>query len=390
MYFSRKKDYYHGVLRNTDSENVERVKTGFMSITAIKQWLTPKVTEESRKSITEINIRLIGRVSPIFLILTTVLLVVYSFFYIVWGDRYRLAVLSVAVCALFFFCAVSASRHWNRDADAGSKAGTGRIIEVFYWLFSVWGVLVSWRMYIHQSQMMIMDTVQIGFMVLVCCYPLWGAVRIILVYLFLYILLLTTDGAAQINTAIYWLMPAMICFGTVIRYGMELKNIELVRDLTKYSRSLENTSSHDELTGMKNRTALRDDFPSYCGKPVWVIMSDVDHFKRYNDTYGHEIGDRILIAFANEIMNLFGKTCSYRYGGDEFLIILTGYSQTEITTMLTVWTEMVGNIRLEELPEEDDFSCSYGYVGGTPADEPELRKLVVLADKKLYEMKRSR
>ena len=45
---------------------------------------------------------------------------------------------------------------------------------------------------------------------------------------------------------------------------------------------------------MKNRAALRGDFPSYCGKKVSVIMADVDHFKRYNDTYGHEIGDVIL------------------------------------------------------------------------------------------------
>ena len=146
----------------------------------------------------------------------------------------------------------------------------------------------------------------------------------------------------------------------------------------------------DDLTGMKNRVALRVDFPNYCRKNVWVVMCDVDHFKRYNDTYGHAVGDEIMQTFAEKITDFFGEAGTYRYGGDEFLMILEGDSQSEIGSLLMIWADAIRRIRLDTLPEEDDFSCSYGYEEGTPADEQALRRMVVLADEKLYQMKKSR
>ena len=192
-----------------------------------------------------------------------------------------------------------------------------------------------------------------------------------------------------INLAIYSLMTGMLCFGTVLRYGMELRNLEQMHALASHARAMENRSTHDELTGMKNRMALREDFPGYCHETLCVIMADVDHFKRYNDTYGHEVGDQILIAVASEITNLFGEDSTYRYGGDEFLIIQKDYTRSEISTLLMVWADAVRNIRLDIIPEEGDFSCSYGFTYGRPSGEEELRQMVVRADRKLYEMKRS-
>ena len=361
-----------------------------MNLGRYREWILPEEDELSRDGIARLNMRLIGRVSPLFLGLTVVLSVVYGILYLVFGSRYTIALLSVSVCALMFVLVVSVSRTWERDALAVKKRSTRWIIESLYWMFTAWGIVISWKMYLHGSQMMIMDTVQIGFLVLVCCYPAWGVIRVLIGYIILFVLLFQADGAAQINYAVYSLMIAMICFGTVLRYGVEMRNLKLVRDLNSHTRYLEQSSSHDELTGMKNRAALRGDFPSYCGKKVGVIMADVDHFKRYNDTYGHEIGDVILKAYAQEIVSCFGKECTYRYGGDEFLIILEEGDDIDLSAILLVWSDAIGSIRLDVLPEEDHFSCSYGYTEGIPADEKKLRDMVVLADKKLYEMKRSR
>ena len=361
-----------------------------MNLERLREWILPEVDEKIRAGIDQVNRRLIGRVSPLFLVLTAALSVGYGILYAVFGTKYRLALISVSVFALMFVLAACVSRRWDRGGSDTGNTGSRWLTELFYWLFSAWSIVVSWKMYLHNNQMMIMDTVQIGFLVLICCYPVWGVIRVLFSYTGLFILLIRVDGAERINFAVYFLMIAMICFGTVLRYGMMRRNLELVRDLNRHSRDLELSSTHDELTGMKNRAALREDFPSYCGKKVSVIMTDVDHFKRFNDTYGHEIGDLILKAFAAEIVNFFGENCSYRYGGDEFLIIVEGSSGSEISAMLLVWSDAIGRIRLDVLPEEDNYSCSYGYVSGKPDDTKKLREMVVLADEKLYEMKRRR
>jgi diguanylate cyclase (GGDEF)-like protein len=366
---------------------MEMSKKERMGISGFRGWLFPVVSHNSREEIIRINMRLIRNVSTLFLCLTTILLVVYGIFYATLGSKHSLALFSLIVCVSLFVFVSVISRRWEKDPRAASRKSTSRLMELLYWLFSGWGIVVSWRMYVGGSQMMIMDTVQIGFMLLVCCYPAWGVLRILISYTVLLVLMFRSDGLAWINPAVYGMMIVMICFGVVVRYGMELRNIEMVRDIRRYAKSLEHSYSHDALTGMKNRTALREDFSSYCGKKVWVVMADVDHFKRYNDTYGHEAGDRILEAFAEKATDFFGEKSTYRYGGDEFLMIVENITVNEVSSLLTVWADAIRRIRLPVLPQEESFSCSYGYEGGTPSSEEELRKMIIQADRKLYVMK---
>lgn len=355
----------------------------------LKEWVLPNVGNEERAGINKNNLRMIGRVVPAFIIFTAVLLVIYAGLFISAPERHRLDLYSLLVCFLLFLIVFFLHKRLERDPISSSKKGAEGMMELSYWAFSIWGICVSWRMYLNGNQMLIMDTVQIVFAFLICSYPLWGVIRVATSYVILFLILFRTDGAAQINLTIYSLMAGMLCFGTVLRYGMELRNLEQMHALASHARAMENRSTHDELTGMKNRMALREDFPGYCHETLCVIMADVDHFKRYNDTYGHEVGDQILIAVASEITNLFGEDSTYRYGGDEFLIIQKDYTRSEISTLLMVWADAVRNIRLDIIPEEGDFSCSYGFTYGRPSGEEELRQMVVRADRKLYEMKRS-
>ncbi|MCK9476911.1 MAG: GGDEF domain-containing protein [Candidatus Muirbacterium halophilum] len=78
----------------------------------------------------------------------------------------------------------------------------------------------------------------------------------------------------------------------------------------------------DELTGLLNRRAL-DETLHKLGKTYSITMMDIDHFKNFNDTYGHQAGDDVLRHTANILgKNSFGKC--YRYGGEEFAVITTG------------------------------------------------------------------
>lgn len=78
----------------------------------------------------------------------------------------------------------------------------------------------------------------------------------------------------------------------------------------------------DALTGLPNRRALDERLARSQGR-IAVAMADVDHFKRFNDRYGHEAGDRVLRSVAGQLRRCRGGS-AYRYGGEEFAIVFEG------------------------------------------------------------------
>jgi diguanylate cyclase (GGDEF)-like protein len=81
----------------------------------------------------------------------------------------------------------------------------------------------------------------------------------------------------------------------------------------------------DELTGLPARRALREKFQQMSGL-YSVAMLDVDHFKRFNDTYGHDTGDAVLQMIAGKVNQVTGGGQPYRYGGEEFSIVFRSKS----------------------------------------------------------------
>lgn len=85
---------------------------------------------------------------------------------------------------------------------------------------------------------------------------------------------------------------------------------------------------HDELTGLPGRRALNEALLRV-GSRYAVAMVDVDHFKRFNDTYGHEVGDQVLRMVAAKLDRVGGGGRSFRYGGEEFAILFPSASAAE-------------------------------------------------------------
>ena len=79
----------------------------------------------------------------------------------------------------------------------------------------------------------------------------------------------------------------------------------------------------DDLTGLRGRRALNERF-SGMGSRYVIAMLDVDHFKKFNDTYGHDVGDDVLKMVAKQINRIKGGGKAYRYGGEEFCIVFSG------------------------------------------------------------------
>src|SRR5277367_1701423 len=98
-----------------------------------------------------------------------------------------------------------------------------------------------------------------------------------------------------------------------------------VRDLDAQSRR---TAVVDQLTGLLNRVALEARVAelhhqtTVTGRPVTVILGDVDHFKAINDTHGHAGGDEVLREVASRLTQVLGREPVFRLGGEEFLVLL--------------------------------------------------------------------
>ena len=81
----------------------------------------------------------------------------------------------------------------------------------------------------------------------------------------------------------------------------------------------------DELTGLPGRRSLNENLLNL-GKKYTIAMIDVDHFKKFNDTYGHKTGDQVLKMIASRLGKISGGARTFRYGGEEFTAIFTGKS----------------------------------------------------------------
>ncbi|HEY9118932.1 MAG TPA: CHASE4 domain-containing protein, partial [Marinobacter sp.] len=110
------------------------------------------------------------------------------------------------------------------------------------------------------------------------------------------------------------------------------KVLEIQSELENANAELKRLSEHDPLTGLSNRLALEKkleqawEILSRTGDPLSVMLADIDHFKLYNDRYGHQAGDEALKQVATALTEAAQRKSDMaaRYGGEEFLLVLPG------------------------------------------------------------------
>ena len=160
----------------------------------------------------------------------------------------------------------------------------------------------------------------------------------------------------------------------------------LTATLQEDNRLLQQISLTDTLTGCRNRLSLRHDFPDYIDHATCVMMMDVDDFKSINDQYGHDKGDIALEQTGKLLINTFGVNHSYRYGGDEFLVICPEINEDVFRQKAQ---SIMDNRPVIDVGSETiQVSYSIGYSSGKPSDESSLRNMLILADNRLYQAKR--
>jgi diguanylate cyclase (GGDEF)-like protein/PAS domain S-box-containing protein len=159
--------------------------------------------------------------------------------------------------------------------------------------------------------------------------------------------------------------------------------------------TLKNQSIRDPLTGLFNRRYLQDSVEQEIQRAtkkqqsIGMIMLDVDYFKKFNDTFGHQAGDKVLQAIAQLLMrSIRSMDLPCRYGGEEFLVILVGANLAVTQARAETLRSGVKLLRLEHQGESlGSISCSFG-VACFPGHGQTLGELVAAADAALYEAKK--
>lgn len=165
-------------------------------------------------------------------------------------------------------------------------------------------------------------------------------------------------------------------------------------ELMRKNKNLRRKSLLDSLIGTWNRGAITRILSieatrcAKMGAPLSLVLLDLDHFKSINDTYGHPVGDKVLIAVAGRLRACIRpQEALGRYGGEEFLVILPGAG---VATALTVAERMREAVaaRPEKVGEiELNLSISAGMASTEILPNTSNEEMIKLADEALYRAK---
>ncbi|MEL7028234.1 MAG: GGDEF domain-containing protein [Pseudomonadota bacterium] len=176
---------------------------------------------------------------------------------------------------------------------------------------------------------------------------------------------------------------------------LEDKLVESTKEITQLRDSVDSIRTEalsDGLTGLPNRKALDETLRAYTAESdggLCLVMSDVDHFKKFNDTWGHQTGDQVLrLVAATLSANVKGRDMAARYGGEEFALLLPDTELTHAVRLANVIRQAVETKKLRKRSTNEDLgtiTLSLGVAVHQPGEA--IADLIERADKCLYAAK---
>jgi len=173
---------------------------------------------------------------------------------------------------------------------------------------------------------------------------------------------------------------------------------EANENLSQLNQKLEQISNTDTLTNLANRRHFDETLAKEISRhsrqsiPLALIICDIDYFKQYNDTYGHQQGDKCLRQVANSIKKTSarGEDLVARYGGEEFAVILPNTNEEQASKIAEKIRARVHDLDLSHKTSEvsDHVSVSLGFACVIPDSGTTMSDLIEDADRALYRAKR--
>ncbi|NJL37094.1 MAG: PleD family two-component system response regulator [Leptolyngbyaceae cyanobacterium RM2_2_4] len=213
-------------------------------------------------------------------------------------------------------------------------------------------------------------------------------------------------GAADyVTKPIHWAVLRQRVRRLIQQSQLQRQQVQLQQQLEAVNRDLQRLVSTDGLTQVANRRRFDEaleqeqrrirrsqfctieDYPI----PLSLILCDIDHFKLYNDTYGHQAGDRCLQQVAQAISAVTSRPLDLvaRYGGEEFVVLLP---DTDAIGATYIATQICAQVRALAIPhlqsQQEKVTISVGVATVNPCVEAEVTNLIEIADQALYQAKR--
>lgn len=169
------------------------------------------------------------------------------------------------------------------------------------------------------------------------------------------------------------------------------------RQLNDRNVQLQLQTSLDALTGLSNRRHFGEVLATELARaernasPISLLMIDIDHFKRYNDHYGHVAGDECLQAVADVLRCCVRRAgeMAARYGGEEFVLLLPGSDEDHALEVARNCLELLSQRAIEHKnsPTSPLLTCSIGVASATPTNDLQASALINAADAAMYRAK---
>lgn len=170
-------------------------------------------------------------------------------------------------------------------------------------------------------------------------YPLVAGVFILLVVQ--YLRAPRPLHAAQITglLGIFWMLPQTFILPFTLNIMCSQVMLMIAAAVAHEAYQM---AFRDELTGLPGRRALNERMQRL-GRNYVIAMTDVDHFKKFNDTHGHDVGDQVLRLVASRLAKVTGGGRAYRYGGEEFALVFAGKTAEECVPHVEAVREVIAN-----------------------------------------------
>ena len=168
---------------------------------------------------------------------------------------------------------------------------------------------------------------------------------------------------------------------------------EKLAQIGKLRDELSDQALRDELTGLFNRRYLDELFSRELtlaargDYPLSVVIIDIDHFKKHNDTYGHLHGDRVLHTLGGVLRSCFrAGDVVCRYGGDEFILVMPHSTSADTFQRVEVLRQVCQNLSLDQPEGLPNITFSAG-IATYPTHGKTTEDLLKIADRALYTAK---
>ncbi len=209
--------------------------------------------------------------------------------------------------------------------------------------------------------------------------------------------------SASDNPAIGALMDSVLSVARSVREANErlegqlAKSSDEVVTLRRNIANIQQEAMLDPLTGVKNRKTFDNEIVRLmresidAGQPLALVMADVDHFKQFNDRWGHQTGDHVLRLVADVMnANIKGQDILARYGGEEFAIILPGTTLSNAVMLADRIRKAVESRRLRKRRTDEDLGVVTLSMGAALLQwNDTLESLIERADGHLYAAKKA-